>query len=81
MSLKSLSNGLNNEFKESRFANGKKCPYCSSNEVVKNGTRKNRQRYICNKCFKSFNDLTMLALSNAKLSLETWIKYVKCMFG
>lgn len=79
MSLKSLSNGLNNEFKESRFANGQKCPYCDSNEVVKNGTRKNRQRYLCKKCSKSFNDLTMSALSNTKLPLETWIEYAKGM--
>ena len=49
MSLKSLSDGLNNEFKESRFTNGQKCPYCGSNEVVKNGTRKNRQdTYVTN---------------------------------
>lgn len=79
MTLKSLSNELNNEFKESRFANGQKCPYCGSDEVVKSGKRKNRQRYLCKKCSKSFNDLTMSALSNTKLPLETWIEYAKGM--
>lgn len=77
MNLKSLSSGLNNQFKESRFADGQKCPYCNSDKVVKNGTRKNRQRYLCKECSKSFNDLTMSALSNTKLPLETWIEYAK----
>lgn len=71
MTLKSLSSGLNNEFKKSRFSNVHKCPYCSSNKVVKNGTHKNRQRCLCKECSKSFNDLTMSALSNTKLPLET----------
>lgn len=35
-----------------------KCPFCSSDECVKRGKRRNRsstkQRYICNKCGRQF---------------------------
>lgn len=79
MNLNSISNNLNNEFKETRFAKGEVCPHCNSNSVVKNGKLNGKQRYICKSCKKSFNDLTKSALSCTKLSLEKWIEYVKVM--
>ena len=75
----SSKGNLNKEFRESRFRKGQCCPHCESNSVVKNGKLKDKQRYVCRSCNKSFNDLTKSALSCTKLSLQTWIEYVKGM--
>jgi len=32
------------------------CKYCKSHDVVKNGTQKGKQRYICKSCGKQFED-------------------------
>ncbi|MFA9398964.1 MAG: hypothetical protein ACERKV_11980 [Clostridiaceae bacterium] len=41
-----------------RYKNGIFCPYCESKNIKKHGKYKNRHRYICKDCFKSFNELT-----------------------
>ena len=79
ITLGSSDGSLNKEFRESRFSKGQCCPHCESTSVVKNGKLKGKQRYICRSCKKSFNDLTKSALSCTKLSLQTWIEYVKGM--
>lgn len=79
LTFNSSNNNLNNEFREARFNKGHCCPHCKSTLVVKNGKLKEKQRYICRLCKKSFNDLTKSALSCTKLSLKTWIEYVKGM--
>lgn len=79
LTLGSLKGSLNNDFKESRFSKGEVCPHCQSTSIVKNGKLKDKQRYLCKTCNKSFNDLTKSALSCTKLPLEKWIEYVKGM--
>lgn len=79
LTLVSLKGSLNNDFKESRFSKGEVCPHCQSTSIVKNGKLKDKQRYLCKTCNKSFNDLTKSALSCTKLPLEKWIEYVKGM--
>lgn len=34
------------------------CPFCESHDVVSNGKYKDRKRYKCKKCKKSYNDYT-----------------------
>lgn len=79
LTLGSVNGTLNKEFRESRFSKGQCCPHCQSTSVVKNGKLKEKQRYICRNCNKSFNDLTKSALSCTKLPLPIWIQYVKGM--
>ena len=58
---KDLSNMVS-EIREKRFSGGYHCPHCASTMVVRYGTYRNRQRYLCNTCKKTFTDLTATAL-------------------
>lgn len=49
--------------RESRFNGGLACVHCGSVKVKRNGKYKNRQRYLCRDCGKSFNDLTNTPIS------------------
>ena len=62
-----------------RFKEGLKCPECGNTQVNKNGKSNGRQRYICKKCRRTFDERTISPLSNTKLSLEKWIKYCRFM--
>ena len=62
-----------------RFKEGLKCPKCGHTSVNKNGKSCGRQRYICKKCRRTFDERTLSPLSNTKLSLEKWIKYCRFM--
>mgnify|MGYP003404276302 CR=1 FL=1 len=42
---------------EARFASGLGCVHCVSTSVKRNGKYRSRQRYLCNDCGKSFNEL------------------------
>jgi transposase-like protein len=40
-----------------RFSDGKICPNCSSNQIIKNGfTANKKQQFICKSCTKRFID-------------------------
>ena len=67
------------EILEGRFKNGLKCPKCGHSELNKNGKTYGRQRYICKKCRRTFDERTLSPLSNTKLSLEKWLKYCQFM--
>jgi transposase-like protein len=49
------------------------CKYCGSAECVKNGLIKEKQRYLCKACFKTFR----VGDDREKYSLERRIKAVK----
>lgn len=44
--------------RETRFNEGLACVHCGSVKVKRNGKYRNRQRYLCRDCGKSFNGLT-----------------------
>lgn len=69
------------EVKEFRFAKGKVCPYCNAETVSRNGKYKDKQRYICKSCNKTFTDFTNSAIYKSKKSLDKWLKYAKCMIA
>ncbi len=46
------------DLREKRFHKGFVCPHCASDEVVKCGPYKERQRYKRKACCQTFNDLT-----------------------
>ena len=50
------------EIRDKRFSSGYHCPHCTSSKVVRYGTYRKRQRYLCKSCKKTFTDLTSTAL-------------------
>ncbi|MFA9397580.1 MAG: hypothetical protein ACERKV_04850 [Clostridiaceae bacterium] len=68
------TNIIDSELKN-RFKNGVFCPYCSSKNIKKHGKYKNRHRYICKDCFKSFNDLTCTVFSGTH-NLKKWNNFL-----
>lgn len=69
------------EVKEFRFAKGKFCPHCNAETVSRNGKYKDKQRYICKSCNKTFTDFTNSATYKSKKTLDKWLKYAKCMIA
>jgi transposase-like protein len=52
------------------------CPDCHSNHIVKNGTRKGVQKYVCRDCKKNFNYKTNTVLSKIQ-KLNKWNEFVE----
>ena len=52
------------------------CPFCKSKVFVKNGKLKERQRYLCKKCCKSFNSLSNTPVSYTKKDMGLWNIYL-----
>lgn len=68
------------EIRESRFRDGLCCPLCQANgPFKKNGTFRDRQRYLCKTCKRTFNDLTNTPVHYTKHSGHTWTEYLKGM--
>lgn len=57
------------------------CPHCGSTIFVKNGKLKERQRYLCKKCYKSFNSLTNTPISYSKKGIEKWLEYMESILN
>lgn len=55
------------------------CPHCKSNNIIKHGSYKNRQRYKCKNCNKTFTSFTNKPWSYSKKPLIFWEKYAKVM--
>lgn len=64
--------------RESRFASGLGCLHCGSTSVKRNGRYRSRQRYLCNDCGKTFNDMTNTPFSGSRYP-EKWVKYIELM--
>lgn len=54
------------------------CPFCNSHNVVGNGIYKERKRYRCKDCKKSYNDLTGTVYSHIQ-DIEKFNQYTKSM--
>ena len=63
---------------EARFASGMACVHCGSTSVKRNGKYRSRQRYLCNDCGKSFNDMINTPFSGSRYP-EKWVKYIELM--
>jgi len=62
--------------REMRWPEGVKCPHCASDHVVKQGfddTQGSRQRYICNRCNRKFDDLTNTIFAGHHQPLRIWV--------
>lgn len=67
--------------KEQKYENGRpeECPFCHEHYVVKNGTKKGAQRYLCRECGRSFGDTENSILKSTKKDLGVWELYFQCM--
>ena len=50
------------EIMEKRYNSGFFCPHCSSKKMVRFGCYRERQRYLCKSCKRTFTDLSKTAL-------------------
>jgi transposase-like protein len=66
------------DIREVRFSKGRACVHCGSISVKRNGKYRSRQRFLCNDCDKSFNDMTASPLSGTHYP-HKWLKYFKLM--
>ncbi|MCD8508869.1 MAG: IS1595 family transposase [Bacillus sp. (in: Bacteria)] len=64
--------------RETRFNEGLGCLHCGSVKVKRNGTYRNRQRYLCRDCGKSFNDLTNTPISGTRY-IGKWSPFFQLM--
>lgn len=69
---------LTNEVREARFNKGFVCPNCGATHIVRHGTYKGKQRYLCRNCNSTFNDMTNTPMSRTKFP-EKWNPFVECM--
>lgn len=70
--------GMLKTIREARFSSGMGCVHCGSTSVKRNGKYRSRQRYLCNDCGKSFNDMTNTPFSGSRYP-EKWLKYIEMM--
>ena len=62
--------------RELRWPEGRKCPFCESQRVIRRGfdeTESAKQRYECKECGKRFDDLTGTIFSGHHQPLKVWI--------
>jgi transposase-like protein len=63
--------------RQAKFADGLVCPYCGNSAVVRNGSYRGRQRYMCRAeaCGRTFNDFTGTPFHGAHHP-EKWEKFL-----
>ena len=56
-----------------RWRDGLQCPRCRSSSVIKYGSYRAFQRYLCKNCDRTFNDKTRTIFAHAKIALNEWL--------
>lgn len=68
---------------KARWKDGVFCPYCKSQEVVKNGWDDSDgvkvQKYMCKHCEKTFNVKTKTIFENSKIPLQKWFTMISLL--
>lgn len=72
--LKQFLQQLQTQRKES----GLTCPHCSRHSVIGHGKYRDRQRYKCKDCSRTFNDLTNTPMHRTHYPAK-FIKFLECM--
>ncbi len=67
------------ELTDARYSHDRKCPFCESTSIVKNGTHGGRQRFLCKECDKTFGETTNTVLHSTKKDLKQWVLFAWCM--
>jgi len=72
--LRNILDNLNNKgFNDNMF-----CPHCKSNNIIKNGKYKGKQRFRCKDCGKNFNSLTNTPIAMSHIP-EKWPLFIECL--
>lgn len=53
------------------------CPFCHSNNIVRNGTEHLMQRYRCSNCKSSFKATTNTFMEKGNFTWEVWVKLLQ----
>ena len=56
-----------------RWRDGRQCPRYRSSSVIKYGSYRAFQRYLCKDCDRTFNDKTRTIFAHAKIALNEWL--------
>lgn len=72
--LGSFATEVANEVKENRFSRGEACPHCGHDEVSRNEKYKEKQRYICKFCRKTFTDFTLSPKHNSSKDEKRYLE-------
>ena len=56
-----------------RWRDGRQCPRCRFESVIKYGSYGPFQRYLCKDCDRSFNDKTGTIFAHSKIALRKWL--------
>lgn len=68
---------LSNDIMLHKEAFGKpSCPFCHSNNVIRNGKRLGKQTFCCKNCEKYFTYSTNTAVDSSKSVYKTWISFI-----
>ena len=59
-----------NLLEQVRWREGPCCPRCRSESVIKHGSYREYQRYLCKDCDRTFNDKTGTIFAHAKIGLD-----------
>ena len=59
-----------NLLEQVRWREGLECPRCRSDSVIKHGSYREYQRYLCKDCDRTFNDKTGTIFAHAKIGLD-----------
>ncbi|MCR5141933.1 MAG: hypothetical protein K6C68_05335 [Ruminococcus sp.] len=50
----------------------KSCPHCKSNNVVKDGVKRGKQRFLCHDCGRTFVTTTGTVMENSHFGESAW---------
>jgi len=67
-----------NDIREKRFQDGFSCPHCSDHKVIRHGRQKDKQRYLCHSCKRTFTDFTGTPLARTRKP-EKWQGFLECL--
>lgn len=67
--------------KNERFKTGPVCPFCGGTHIVRNGRFRNKQRYVCRDCGKSFFVTSNSIVSGTHKGVDVWEQYIDCMMN
>ena len=65
-----------------RFSDGRFCPKCHVQSVIRHGHQKDgTQRYYCKNCKKTFVITSNSIVSGTRFPLRTWEQFIDCMLN
>ena len=63
-----------NLLEQVRWHDGLYCPHCRSESVIKHGSYREYQRYLCEDCGRTFNPKTGTIFAHAKIGVEKFAR-------